>query len=350
MIPLRRIALSACLALGLSLPAAAEEPLPELTVGTLEGGTVTWELETIRAHGLDRAHGFSLKLLALAGNPATHVAMHGGEVDSIVSDWLWVAQQRAAGADYVFLPYSTAVGGLMVPGDSTVQSLADLEGQTIGVGGSPVDKSWLILRAWSMSEHGRNGGRDLADTTRQLFGAAPIILNAFESGEVAAAVNLWHFQAKMEARGARELVDVVTAARDLGLDPDTPLLGYVLRESWIQANPQAARGLAEASAEAKRILSTDDSAWEALRPIMNAEGDAEFTALRDRWRAGIPSGRGVDPQAAQQMFAVMAELGGEELTGGLTELPEGLFWTPDPASESGSQPLPEPEANPDAKP
>ncbi|SEH95248.1 ABC transporter substrate-binding protein [Paracoccus alkenifer] len=338
MIPLRRIALSACLALGLSLPAAAQDTLPEITVGTLEGGTVTWELETIRAHGLDRAHGFTLKLLALAGNPATHVAMHGAEVDSIVSDWLWVAQQRAAGADYVFLPYSSAVGGLMVPGDSAVQSLADLEGQTIGVGGSPVDKSWLILRAWSISEHGQNGGRDLADTTRQVFGAAPIILNAFQTGEVAAAVNLWHFQAKMEARGARELVDVVTAARDLGLDPDTPLLGYVLRESWIQANPQAARGLAAASAEAKRILSTDDSAWDALRPIMNAENDAEFTALRERWRAGIPLGHGVDAQAAQQMFAVMAGLGGEELTGGLTELPSGLFWAP------------ESEPNPDAKP
>lgn len=344
MIPLHRIALSVCLALGLSLPAAAEEPLPEITVGTLEGGTVTWELETIRAHGLDRAHGFTLNLLALAGNPATHVAMHGAEVDSIVSDWLWVAQQRAAGADYVFLPYSTAVGGLMVPGDSAVQGLADLEGQTIGIGGSPVDKSWLILRAWSMTEQGRNGGRDLADTTRQLFGAAPIILNVFETGEVAAAVNLWHFQARMEAGGARELVDVVTAARDLGLDPDTPLLGYVLRDSWIQANPQAARGLAAASAEAKRILSTDDSAWEELRPIMNAESEAEFAALRDRWRAGIPSARGVDPAAAQRMFALMAELGGEELTGGLTELPEGLFWTPDP------EPLSEPEPNPDAKP
>ena len=344
MIPLHRIALSACMALGLSLPAAAEEPLPEITVGTLEGGTVTWELETIRAHGLDRAHGFTLNLLALAGNPATHVAMHGAEVDSIVSDWLWVAQQRAAGADYVFLPYSTAVGGLMVPGDSAVQGLADLEGQTIGIGGSPVDKSWLILRAWSMTEQGRNGGRDLADTTRQLFGAAPIILNVFETGEVAAAVNLWHFQARMEAGGARELVDVVTAARDLGLDPDTPLLGYVLRDSWIQANPQAARGLAAASAEAKRILSTDDSAWEDLRPIMNAESEAEFAALRDRWRAGIPSARGVDPAAAQRMFALMAELGGEELTGGLTELPEGLFWTPDP------EPLSEPEPNPDAKP
>jgi len=344
MIPLHRIALSACLALGLSLPAAAEEPLPEITVGTLEGGTVTWELETIRAHGLDRAHGFTLNLLALAGNPATHVAMHGAEVDSIVSDWLWVAQQRAAGADYVFLPYSTAVGGLMVPGDSAVQGLADLEGQTIGIGGSPVDKSWLILRAWSMTEQGRNGGRDLADTTRQLFGAAPIILNVFETGEVAAAVNLWHFQARMEAGGARELVDVVTAARDLGLDPDTPLLGYVLRDSWIQANPQAARGLAAASAEAKRILSTDDSAWEDLRPIMNAESEAEFAALRDRWRAGIPSARGVDPAAAQRMFALMAELGGEELTGGLTELPEGLFWTPDP------EPLSESEPNPDAKP
>ncbi len=342
MIPLRRLAILACLSLGLSMPAHAQQPaqapLPEITVGTLEGGTVTWELETIRAHGLDRANGFSLKLLPLAGNPATHVAMHGGEVDTIVSDWLWVAQQRATGADYVFLPYSTAVGGLLVPGDSPVQSLADLEGETIGVGGSPVDKSWLILRAWSISEHGGNGGRDLADTTRQVFGAAPIILNAFESGEVAAAVNLWHFQARMEAAGARELVDVVTAARDLGLDPDTPLLGYVLRESWIRDNPQSARGLAAASAEAKRILGSDDAAWEPLRPIMNAADDAEFVALRDGWRAGIPSGHGVDPAAAQRMFALMAELGGEELTGGLTELPGGLFWTPGSETPPAAKP------------
>ena len=31
------------------------------------------------------------------------------------------------------------------------------------------------------------------------------------------------------------------------------------------------------------------------------------------------------------MFATMAELGGNELTEGLTELPKGLFWWPEQA-------------------
>ena len=319
---LRRIA-AAVLSLAFALPAAAQADLPEITVGTLENGTVAWELETIRDRGLDAAHGFTLKLLPLAGNPATQVAMQGGEVDTIVSDFLWVAQQRAAGADFVFLPYSTSVGGVMVRADSPAQGLADLEGRKIGIAGGPVDKSWLILRAWSR----RDGGKDIATVTEQVFGAPPMIQNALESGEVDAAINFWHFQAKMEAAGAREIIDVATAARDLGLDPGTPLLGYVLRESWIAGNPELARGLAAASWEAKQILATDDAQWDKLRPIMNAADDAEFAALREGWRAGIPRTQDVDPAAAQRMFSVMAELGGDELTGGLTELPAGLFWT-----------------------
>lgn len=319
---LRRIAAAATLALGLAAPAVAQ-PLPEITIGTLENGTVAWELETIRDRGLDTANGFALKILPLAGNPATQVAMQGGEVDTIVSDFLWVAQQRAAGADFVFLPYSAAVGGVMVKADSPVQSLADLKGRKIGIAGGPVDKSWLILRAWSR----RDGGEDIAATTEQVFGAPPIIMNALDAGEVDAAINFWHFQAKMEAAGAREIIDVGSAARDLGLDPGTPLLGYVLRESWIAANPALAKGLAAASWEAKRILAADDAQWDKLRPIMNADNDAEFAALREGWRAGIPASQDVDAGATQRMFSVMAELGGNELTGGLTELPAGLFWT-----------------------
>ena len=316
--------LAACLAtlMALALPAAAETPA--ITVGTLENGTVSWELETIKARGLDAAHGFTLKTLPLAGNPATQVAMNGGEVDTIVSDWLWVAQQRAQGRDYVFLPYSTAVGGVMVKADSPAQTLADLKGKKIGIAGGPVDKSWLILRAYSRL----NGGEDIGAATQQIFGAPPLIMAAAESGEVDAAINFWHFQAKMAAKGMRELIDVGTAATALGLDPATPLLGYVIRDAAIKDKPEPWQGLARASAEAKRILATDDTAWDALRPIMNASDDAEFAALRDGWRAGIPAQASVDEAAAQKMFALMAELGGDDLTGGVKELPSGLFWTP----------------------
>ncbi|WJS83289.1 ABC transporter substrate-binding protein [Paracoccus sp. TOH] len=321
----RRITLMAGAAAlaGLALPARAQTPV--IRIGTLENGTVNWEIETIRKRGLDAANGFTLQPMILAGNPATQVAMQGAEVDTIVSDWLWVAQQRARGTGFRFLPYSTAVGGVMVRGDSPARSLADLKGKKIGIAGGPVDKSWLILRAWSREKL----GEDLAEVTQQVFGAPPMILNAAETGEVDAAINFWHFQAKMKARGMREIMSVGTAAADLGLDPSTPLLGYVLRDDWIAANPQLAAGLARASRAAKELLARDDAAWDELRPLMETADDAEFQALKAGWRAGIPAPGPVNAENAQKMLATMAELGGEELTGGVTALPEGLFWWPE---------------------
>ncbi len=316
-----KLALAACLWAGVA--EAQQASLPVIEIGTLENGTVNWELQTIRDRGFDAANGFTLELLPLAGNPATQVAMQGGEVDAIVSDFLWVAQQRAQGADFTFLPYSTAVGSLVVPADSPVQTLADLKGKKIGIAGGPVDKSWLILRAWNAKEN----GEDLAAVTEQVFGAPPVIMNAAETGEVDGAINFWHFLAKMKAAGMREVISVEQAATDLGLDPTTPLLGFVLRDAWIAEHPDLAKGLAAASHQAKALLASDDAAWEAIRPMMNAANDAEFEALRDGWRAGIPPEGPVNAENAQAMFAVMAELGGEELTGGLTELPEGLFWS-----------------------
>ncbi|MCU0911822.1 MAG: ABC transporter substrate-binding protein [Rhodobacteraceae bacterium] len=298
--------------------AAAEE----LTIGTIATGTVRWELDTITHYGFDTANGFDLQILELAGNPATQIALAGGEVDAIVSDWLWVALQRAEGKDYVFIPFSTAVGALLVPQDSPIQSLADLSGRRIGIAGGPVDKSWLILRAYARQQT----GQDLAAETEQVFGAPPMIYEAGLSGEVDGAINFWHFMAKMKVHGMRELVSVADAASALGLDPDTPLLGYVLRGDFAAENPDLVAALARASREAKALLLTDQTAWDRLRPMMNAEDDAEFAALRDGWRAGVPAEGPVDEANAARVFALMAELGGEELVGKVTALPDGVFY------------------------
>ncbi len=309
----------------LAQSAWAQQPLPTITIGTLENGTVNWELRTIRDRGFDRENGFELRMQPFAGNPATQVAMQGGQVDAIVSDWIWVAVQRANGAPFTFWPYSTAVGGLVVPADSPVRGLDDLEGERIGIAGGPLDKSWLILRAY----HRQQTGRDLAQITQQVFGAPPMIQNAAETGQVAGAINFWHFLAKMQAGGMRQVVSVADAAQGLGLDPGTPLLGYVLRDDWVAENPDLARGLARASRQAKDLLAHDDAAWQALRPMMEAETEAEFIALRDGWCAGIPPEGPVDPADAQRLFSLLAELGGDDLTGGLAELPQGLFWQGD---------------------
>lgn len=314
---------AAVLALALSATAALAD-LPVIKVAALKSGTVNWELSTITGNGLDRANGFVLEVQDVAGNPAAQVAFQAGEADAIVSDWLWVARQRAAGDDFVFIPFSKAVGGLMVPGSSDAETLADLKGGKIGVAGGPVDKSWLILRAFAKQEY----GMDLAGETEQVFGAPPLIFQAAVSGELAGAINFWHFMAKMEAAGMRTLVTVAAASTALGLDPDTPLLGYVIRGDMLRDTPDLAAGLAAASRQAKELLATSDAAWEALRPQMNADTDAEFQALKAGFRAGIPAPGPVDEAAADRMLRLMADLGGAELVGDMTALPAGVFVQP----------------------
>ena len=48
-------------------------------------------------HGLDRANGFVLKTVDFAGKDGADVALQGGAVDIIMTDWLWVAKRRADG-------------------------------------------------------------------------------------------------------------------------------------------------------------------------------------------------------------------------------------------------------------
>jgi len=300
---------------------AAWAETPTLRASVLKFGTVNWELNTIKHHGFDTAHGFDLQVQGVAGGSAAKVAFQGGEADMIVSDWLWVARQRAAGKDYVFIPYSKAVGGVMVAADSPAQTLADLAGAKVGIAGGPLDKSWLILQAYGEQAH----GVDLKAQTEQVFAAPPLIFKSALSGDVDAAINFWHFLAKMEASGMRKLVDVADAATELGLDPDTPLLGYVVKGEMLRDAPDLVHGLAAASRDAKDLLATDDAEWDRLRDRMNAKTDAQFEALKAGFRAGIPDAGPVDEAAAARMLALMVDLGGEDLLGTATELPVGTF-------------------------
>ncbi|WP_306262749.1 ABC transporter substrate-binding protein [Pararhizobium sp. IMCC21322] len=294
---------------------------PQIRAAILKTGTVNWELDTIKRNGFDTANEFELIVQPFADNGATRVALAGGEADVAVADWIWVARQRAAGKDYVFIPYSKAVGGLVVPADSPAQSLQDMVGQKIGIAGGPLDKSWLILQAYALQEY----DMQLAASTEQVFGASPLIFKTALQGKLGGAINFWHFLAKMKAAGMRELVSVADAAKALGLNPDTPLLGYVMKDSFILENPDIAQKFYNASRAAKALLANDDSAWEPLRKQMNVTTDKQYETLRADFRAGIPNKGAIDKVGADKFLQLMAELGGKKLVGAATTLPAGLF-------------------------
>lgn len=306
--------------LSLSLPAQSEE-MPVLRLAVLQIGTVNWELDTIIRNNLDEKYGFQLDVQPYADNGATRIAVAGDQADMAVADWIWVARQRAAGKDYIFIPYSKAVGGLVIPGDSTAETLADLEGGKLGIAGGPLDKSWLILRAYA----DRAYGFDLEAGTEQVYGAPPLIFKSALGDGYAGAINYWHFLAKMKAAGMKELVNVEEATTALGLDPETPLLGYFGKDAFFDDHPGLAQAFYAATRDAKDILLTSDAAWEDLRPAMRTESEAEFQTLRADWRAGVPARGPVRAEDAAEMLSLLSELGGSELVGQATDVPAGLF-------------------------
>lgn len=307
------------------LPARAAEEPPVLRLGLLKYGTVSWEVDTMTARGLDTAAGVAVEVVDLANSQAGRIGLLGGSVDAVVGDWLWVSRQRTAGHKLRFIPWSAAVGGLVVPADSAVRSLADLAGKRIGVAGGALDKSWLLVQALAKQRH----GLDLAEAAEVVHGAPPLLNQKALSGDLDAVLTYWHYGARLEAKGFRRLMGADEAAEALGVGGAAPWLGWVVTDAWAEAHPEALAGFHQASRATKALLAGDDAAWEPLRDQMRAEDDATFIALRDGFRAGIP-GPWTEAQAAgaERLFALLREIGGPELVGEGDHLAPGTFLIP----------------------
>jgi NitT/TauT family transport system substrate-binding protein len=289
----------------------------------LKFGTVSWELDVIKAHGLDTKEGFTLEVVPFGANDAADVALMGGAVDAIVEDWLFVSRQRHDGVPLTFIPYSSNIGAVMVKRDSPIASAADLKGKRIGVAGGALDKGWLMLQAYAKQK----AGIDLTQDAEPVYGAPPLLTEKLKSGELDAALNYWHFGARLEAQGYRRLIGIGEVQQALGVPASVPQLGYIFQEPWADAHPDLMLAFSRASRAAKEIMLTDDAEWQRLMPLTRAESEAELDAFMHRYREGIVEHWGPEQQAeAAKLYLVLAELGGERLVGPGRELAPGTFW------------------------
>jgi len=303
---------------------AAQGAVEPVRFGILNFGTAAWEVDVIRRHRRDEEQGFELQPVPLASGEAAKVALQAGAVDIIVSDLVWAVRQRAEGEKLSFLPYSRALGALELPAGSAIRALDDLRGKRVGIAGGPLDKGWLLLRAFAI----RKLGRDMAEIIEPVFGAPPLLMHEFEAERLDAVLTFWNFAAQMEAHGARPLLTVTDMIGGLGVSSDVPLLGYVFEEEWARRNADLLNRFALCARAAKMILARSDAEWNSLGPLLGTDDPDVRIRLRNAYRAGIP-GQWTDAQRqdAGRLFSILSDIGGEQLVGRAHSLDPAIFWT-----------------------
>jgi NitT/TauT family transport system substrate-binding protein len=307
-----------------ALPMPGAEAADRLRIAIQKTGTASWELEVIKAHGLDKAANLDIETIELASTEAGKIALVGGAADMVVEDWLWAARERALGGKLLFTPYSSALGAVMAPKDSPIHGVADLAGRSIGVAGGPLDKSWLLLRAAALG-----AGLDLTKAAQPSYGAPPLIAEKLVQGETEAALEYWNFSADLEERGFRRAIEMADVEKTLGATGPVAMTGYVFSESFAASHKDVLRRYFAAAAEARKILSEDPSAWAPIEARLRLKDDRALAVYRHRYLEGVPK-RAIAEEAADArvLYRRLAEVGGEALVGKERELDAGLFYDP----------------------
>jgi NitT/TauT family transport system substrate-binding protein len=297
-----------------------------LRIAAQKTGTLAWELDIIRAAGLDRQHDLTIETTELASTEAGKIALKGGSADLIVTDWLWVGRERALGDNLVFYPYSSALGAVMAPANSNIRGIADLVGKKIGVAGGPLDKSWLLLRALA-----RRSGVDLKTQAQIAYGAPPLLTQKALQGEIDATLTFWNFCAELEGKGMSRVVAMEDVVKQLGARGPVAMVGYVFDGGWAQRNRTLLDRFFVAAQQAKKILAESPAEWQRLAPRIGVDGADALEIYRRRYLEGIPRRPLADEAAdAQALYRVLAEIGGAELVGPAQALDPGTFYSARP--------------------
>ncbi len=308
-----------------SLNSFAAEPVT-IRLGILEFGTVAWEVQTLQTAKFDESGNFKLSIHPLANPEAGKIALQSGAVDMIVSDWIWVSKLRSTGADYTFYPYSNVSGGLVVADNSSIQTLSDLKNKRLGIAGGELDKNWLLLQAVFQQQ-------DQAQTTasiEKVYGAPPLLNQQMLSDRLDAVMTYWHFAAKLEAQGYRQIADGQALIKKLGIEESVPTLGYVFKQSWADRNKQAMTGFLQATRQARALLCESDEAWQKILPLTQTDDARTQGVMRKRYCEGVVKQWGNhEKNAANRIYRILKTVSHNKLTGKDDNLQPGTFWVTD---------------------
>ena len=296
-----------------------------IRLGVQASGTLEWELQALQDNPQVKSADFELQIQPVANAEAGKIALQSGAVDMIVSDWIWVSSLRATGADFTFYPYSNTSGALVVADKSPIHSITDLKGKRLGIAGGELDKNWLLLQALAQKE-----SLDLNGSAEKTYGAPPLINEQIKQNRVDAVLTYWHFAARLEAQGYRQIIDGRGILKGLGITENVSSIGYVFKQSWAESHQQAINNFFKASKQAKNQLCTSDAVWKKTIPLLHADDVSTQALMRQRYcEGGIEQWGEKEQQAAARIYTMLRTLSNNRLTGQSEKLQPGTFWSVD---------------------
>ena len=298
----------------------------KIKIGVLAYGTVNWELDVLKYNELDKKYGIDVEVVKLASKNAVAIALQSNSVDIIVNDWVWVNRQRASEKNISFYPYSKAVGALYV-NDEKIKSLLDLSQKRLGIAGGSVDKTWLLFRAYAKNKY----NKDLKEMVKPVFAAPPILYKKMSDKSLSAAINFWHFNAKLDSKGLRRLLGVKEILEEFKINSDIPLIGWTFNRDFAQKNTKVINSFLQASYETKKLLSTSVEEWNRIKPLMKVKNDEMFKALKNGYINGIVKNfSSIHIENSRKVFNILYKEGGRNLVGKSTSLDSDTFWNFNP--------------------
>jgi len=297
--------------------------MEKLKIGVLAYGTVNWELKTLKDNKLDLKNGYELEFVKLASKNAQLIALQSGSVDIIVNDWIWVNSQRYTGKNFSFYPYSRATGTIYSNIENNYKSLLDLKDKSVGISGGFNDKTWLILRAYTKKKY----NIDLFDIVNPVYAGAPILYRKILDNSLDAAVNYWHYNARLKSLGVKSIIEIKDVLKYLNIKSDLSFVGWVFKEEFANKNKQLINSFIKSTHESKNLLLKNENAWENIKSIMKVKSDTEFESLKDGYRKGVIFDFNEENIiASNDMFNILVKEGGKKLVGKAKTLDPKIFW------------------------
>lgn len=295
----------------------------KLRVGVLAYGTVNWGLKVLKENGLDKKNGFELEIVKLASKNAQLIALQANEVDMVVNDWIWVNKQKANKKDFMFYPYSKALGTIMINKNSNIHDLSDLKGRELGIAGGVYDKTWLLFRAYYKKVY----GKELQNETKKVFASPPILYKKMLDNSLSATINFWHFNAKLPKNRFEPLINIEDILKKLDVNKDISFVGWVFSKDLAIKKPNLINQFLKASAQSKEMLNSDDGVWETIKPLMKAKNSKSFESLKEGYKKGIIKGFTKDDiNELEKIYKILSDEAGADYISKNTPFDKSIFW------------------------